>query len=107
MSIIDLTSKINQLQAENEQLAERLSQCEYQADTESRARQQAEERNRQLEGELSTLRAEGGTLQQENTRLSTTVEQLTKRIERSDNEVKKAWSVLYRLGPDPYSRDIT
>lgn len=64
-------------------------------------RQEAEEKARQLEGELSTM----GQLQQENTRLLSVNEQITKRIKRSDHQVKQAWSVLHRLGPDPYGCD--
>ena len=62
-SIIDLTLKINQLQAENEKLTDELSRCKDKAYTESMGRHQAEQKTRQLEGELSTTHTEGGILQ--------------------------------------------
>lgn len=100
-STIDLTLKINQLQAENEKLTDELFRCEDKAHTEIMARQQAEQKTKQLEGELSTARIEGGILQQENIHLSAIVERLTERIERTEKGVRKAWSVLYKLGPGP------
>jgi chromosome segregation ATPase len=96
-STIVLTSKVNQLQAATEKLTDELSRREDKAHTESMARQQAEQKTRHLEGELSTVRIEGGILQQENIHLSAIVERLKERIERTGKGVKKAWSVLYPL----------
>ena len=81
--------------------------CNGKVHTGNLARHQAEERSRQLKGELSAARAEEGVLRHEITSLSTTVERLTKKLAQSKKEVKKAWSVLYKLGPDPYDCDVT
>lgn len=104
-SILDLTSQISRLQAETEKLDDQLSFSEDQTRRERVVRQEAEEKARRLEGELSTARMDMGQLQHENTRLQSVNEQIVKRIKRSDHQVKQAWSVLHRLGPDPYGCD--
>ena len=102
MLFTEFTSKINQLKAENEKLASELSLYQGKAHAESLARHQAKEKSTRLEGKLSTTRVERGALHQKNILLSSTTEHLTKKMERSDREIKQAWSVLYKLGPDPY-----
>ena len=101
-SILDLTSQISRLQAEKETLANKLSHSQDETRTERLIRQEAEEKSRRLEGELFTARTDMGQLRQENTRLLSVNKQSMRRIERSDRQVKQAWSVLHRLGPDPY-----
>lgn len=88
-----------------ETLASKLSHSQDETRTERSIRQEAEEKSRRLEGELLTARVDMGQLRQENTRLLSVNEQFTRRIERSDQQVKQAWSVLHRLGPDPYGCD--
>ena len=88
-----------------ETLANRLSHSQEDTRTERLIRQEAEEKSRLLEGELFAARVDMGQLRQENTRLLSANEQFTRRIERSDQQVKHAWSVLHKLGPDPYGCD--
>jgi chromosome segregation ATPase len=102
-SIIDLNSQVIQLQAETTKLAEQLSQYEDGLQTERGARQQAEERIKRLENDLTSTRTERDNLQQEKAHLFSINERLTKEMNQRDREVKKALSALYRLEPDPYS----
>ena len=83
-------SKINQLQAENRNLADELSLRDGKVHTKSLARHHAEERSKQLEGELFNARAEENVLCHKTTSLSRKVERLTKKMARSDREVKQS-----------------
>lgn len=69
--------------------------------TENLARQRAEDRSSQLERELFAERITRDLSSQKNIRLTSKVKRLTKRLAYSNNEVKKAMSVLCRLYPGP------
>ena len=100
-SIIDLHSEVSQLQVGTAELADQLAECENRAQSELGARQQAEERIRQLEDELTSTRTESDNLRQEKSYLFSINERLTKKMDQRDREVKKALSALYRLEPNP------
>ena len=101
-SIVDLTSEVVQLQAETTKLVGQLSECEDQAQTERGARQQAEERARQLDNELTSTRTERDNLRHQKEHLFSINERLTKEMDQRDREVKNALSALYRVGQDSY-----
>ena len=88
-------------------MADELSECENKAHNESQTRHQAQERVRQLENELSTVREKADVLQQENAKLSSMIQLLTGKVRQSKRTIKKAWSVLYKLGPDVHNCDFT
>jgi uncharacterized membrane-anchored protein YhcB (DUF1043 family) len=84
-----------QLQAETVSLTDQLSQFEDLVTTERGARQQAEERIRQLQNELTSTQTERDNLRQEKTCLFSINEGLIKKMDQRDREVKKALSALY------------
>ncbi|RMZ88047.1 hypothetical protein DV736_g4712, partial [Chaetothyriales sp. CBS 134916] len=92
IAIGKLDAKINEIQTENEKLLVDLEQSQEAAQSKRLLYCQAESRIQQLELELSTLRAE-------HMQLASTNDQLNKRIEQSDDDLKKLWSVVYSLGP--------
>ena len=94
--MIDLNSQVIQLQAESTKLWDQLAQHEDRAQTERGARQQAEERIRQLENELTSTRTERDNLRQEKNYLFSVNERLTKKMDQRDKDVKKVLSALYR-----------
>ena len=82
--MIDLNSQVIQLQAETTKLWDQLAQHEDRAQTERGARQQAEERIRQLENELTSTRTERDNLRQEKKYLFSINERLTKKMDQRD-----------------------
>ncbi|KIW99642.1 uncharacterized protein Z518_11055 [Rhinocladiella mackenziei CBS 650.93] len=104
-SLANLTSKSSQLQAENEKMAEAVSQYKDKAHAESLARQRAEEMCGKLDRDLSAARIQEGKLKRENINLSSKVRQLRRKLRYSDIEVKKALTVLYRLAPGTHTDD--
>lgn len=92
IAIGKLDAKINEIQTENEKLLVDLEQSQEAAQSKRLLYCQAESRIQQLELELSTLHAE-------HMQLASTNDQLNKRIEQSDDDLKKLWSVVYSLGP--------
>ena len=96
-SVIDLSSRISQLQAETAKLADQLAECENRAQTELEGRQHAEERIRQLESELTSTRIERDELRQGKKHLSSINRRLTKKMDQRNREVKRALSALYML----------
>lgn len=97
-SFLQLDAQLKELQAENERLLADLERIQDETRDERSMRSQAEQKVSQLGEDLSLVR-------DENARLSMMNENLTKQTERSDKELKKVWSVLYSLGPDPFSHD--
>jgi chromosome segregation ATPase len=100
-SIVSLRSNINHLEAEIERLTDKLAHWKDEAQTENLARPHADERSSQLQIHLSAERMKDDILKRENIHLSSKVKRLKKRLEYSNNEVKKALSVLYKLSPAP------
>lgn len=80
-------------------LAEALSLSEDKIRAEIEARQQAEEKCKQREEDLAVAQMQGNILKRENIHLSSKLRRLTRKLGRSDKEVKKALTVLHRLGP--------
>ena len=86
-------------------MTEALSRHRDEAYAESLARQFAEKKCKQLEGDVRAARIQEAKLKQENMRLAAKVKQLRIRLRVSNNEIKKALMVLYGLGPRSPSDD--
>ena len=83
-------------------MAEVLSRHRDEAYAESLARQSAEKKCKQLEGDLGAARIQEAKLNQENVALALKVKQLRTRLGVSNSEIK-ALMVLYGLGPRAHS----
>ena len=94
-----LTSKVDQLQAENEKLSNDVSYSTNKLDTECLARQRAEVKINELETQLSAARLTEDNLLRENRHLFGRVKQLKTRMRHTDKEIKKVSSALCRLDP--------
>lgn len=92
-----LASEIDQLQAENDRLSNEVSLSTNKIRLECQAREKAEAIIRDLKEQLSAAQKHGDAVTQQNQRLSSRVERLTKRIGHSDKEVKRVLSRLCRL----------
>ena len=79
-----------------------LSHSEDKIRAEIEARQQAEEKFQQREEDLAAAQIQENILKRENIHLASKVRVLTRRLGRSDKEVKKALTVLHRLGPQSH-----
>ncbi|KAL6240247.1 hypothetical protein RBB50_012852 [Rhinocladiella similis] len=95
-------SQLDHLQSENARLTDALSLSEDRILAEIEARQQAEEKFKQREEDLAAAQIQGDMLKRENVHLSSKLRRLTHRLGRSDKEVKKALTVLHRLGPQSH-----
>lgn len=89
--------KIDQLQEENNRLSDEVSHNTNQIRLECQAREEAEAKIGDLEGQLFTAREREDVLTRQNQQLSLKVGRLTKRIGHSDKEVKRVLSRLCRL----------
>ena len=89
--------EIDQLRAENKRLINELSLTTNRIDIECIAREKAETRVGELEGQLLTTQKREEVVARENERLSSRIRRMTKRIGHSDKEVKVALSRLSRL----------
>jgi hypothetical protein len=93
---------LDHLQSENARLTDALSLSEDKIRAEIEARQQAEEKFKQREEDLAAAQTQGSMLKRENIHLSSKLRRLKRRLGRSDKEVKKALTVLHRLGPQSH-----
>lgn len=91
------TQENDQLRAENKKLIDELSLTTNRIGIECMAREMAETRVGELEGQLLMTQKREDAVARENGHLSLRIKRLTKRIGQSDKEVKRALSRLSRL----------
>lgn len=83
-------------------MTKEISRYQDDAHAESLARHCAEEKCRQLDGDLATARTQEVKRIQQIKHLSSKVKRLRMRLGFANNEGKKALTVLYRLSPGPH-----
>ena len=92
-------TRFNDLQAENAKLAEEVSRGRDEAQTEAAARQQAQEKLDQVEGDLRASRILAEKLTQQNIHLTSKVKKQKRKLGRSEKYIEEALQVLHRLSP--------
>lgn len=94
----DVSSTINDLKVENARLVDELSRLKDTFQDESLVREHAEQRTRQLEGDLSAAIAQADKLRRKNQILSLRMKRVARGLGYSDKEVRNAFTMLYKSG---------